>query len=184
MIWLTHRSELDTFEALDDRDFEQSGWVAHRTLGVLLGAPLSSIAEELTPEESSPLVRMWYDHTAYLGAIHALFMAERSARFGSPGRTSSLPHMLGLGPREVAVRPAWRDDTDLMRSHRSNLARRFPEDYPESWGSGDLDMWPYIFPFTDEDGEYSLVVSKAERQMLKDGERKLPKSVKERISNL
>lgn len=185
VIWLTHISELETFEILDDREFEESGWTMHRTLGVLLEQQHpAGFGELLTPDENSPIVRMWDGHELYLGACRALFMAERAARLAAPGRVSTLP--LNLRPRRgvVAERPAWRDDTDVLRSHRSNLARRFPKSYPKSWSRGDMELWPYLFPFSDEDGSYDLMISKAERDMLKSGDRKLPKSVRKRVANI
>lgn len=184
MIWLTHLSELETFEALDDREFEMTGWTMHRTIGELLGSPISDKMEELTPEEGSPILRQWYDYVPYLGACHALFHAERVARLAAPGRVSTIPLHYRLGPTEAATRPPWRDDLDLLRSHRSNLARRFPDEYPRQWANGDMAMWPYIWAFSDDDGGYGLFISKQERDMLKRGDRKLPKSVKKRIENL
>lgn len=185
MIWLTHISEIETLDALDDREFEETGMTMVRTIGILLGEQHpDGFGEIVTPDDSSPIVRMWGDHLPYLGVCQALFMAERAARLAAGTRISSLPTTLRLGRKVSANRPAWRDDLDVLRSHRSNLARRFPKSYPKSWRKGDLELWPYLFPFSDEDGSYNIMISKAEREMLKNGERKLPKSVKKKVANI
>jgi hypothetical protein len=185
VIWLTHLSEFETFDALDDREFEESGMTMHRTLGILLGEHHhSGIGELVTPDESSPIVRMWQDHEPYLFACQALFAAERAGRLAAPMRVSTLPMGLRSGEAATALRPSWRDDLDVLRSHRSNLARRYPKSYPKAWSRGDMALWPYLFPFSDEDGTYDLMISKAERDLLKSGDRKLPKSVRKRVYNI
>lgn len=80
--------------------------------------------------------------------------------------------------------PPWFKDADVCRSHRSNLMRREPSNYKRTWPKTPENM-PYLWPFIDDSPEgYSLMVSKAERELLRKGERALPKPIAARVKNL
>ena len=83
---------------------------------------------------------------------------------------------------QAYVDPPWRRDVDLMRAHRSNLARRSPERYKNTWPKTPVRM-PFIWPKVDGAGGYKLLLSKVEKEMLISGERSLPGSIHERIDN-
>jgi hypothetical protein len=80
------------------------------------------------------------------------------------------------------VMPPWLADTDVLLSHRSNLVRRWPG-YAAVFPRTPANL-PYLFPFVDDEGGYTLNVSKAEQQMLRTGARTLPKSIQKKVVNL
>lgn len=86
--------------------------------------------------------------------------------------------------------PPWRQDADVMRSHRSNLIRKEREraagaaGYAAKFPKTD-DNWPYLWAFVSQDdpSKYELMVSKADKKRVQDGERALPDRVIERVAN-
>lgn len=87
-------------------------------------------------------------------------------------------------PNFVYEVPPWFRDRDVILSHRSNLLRRSPEHYEDKWELCPED-WPYFWPVIDADQEdgYKLLLSKADKARVKNGERKLPAAQKKRVAN-
>lgn len=178
MTWLTRISWLDTAEDLSDNLLLQQRKEAFELVHFLL------VGERDEDLSNHPVVRMWTDYEAALAAYAAVVNLE-SVRRGY--------HNRGAGTLDTTVQqvrrtdslsfvlPPWKEDTDVLRSHRSNLMRRFPDDY--SW-KGTPERMPYLWPFPDESGEYGLFVSKHDRELLAAGERSLPKEIKTRVENL
>ena len=81
------------------------------------------------------------------------------------------------------VSPPWFGDADVMRSHRSNLIRKDAETYADRWPRTPENM-PYLWPIPLDVGSYQLKVSKADKELLRIGERKLPVDIKQRVVNL
>ncbi len=77
--------------------------------------------------------------------------------------------------------PPWFRDKDFLRSHRSNLIRKDPEQYQYT---GTPLLMPYLWPVVDDEGGYELKVSKADKTRLAAGERKIPEEIAERVANL
>lgn len=136
-----------------------------------------------------PVARMWAGYETALAAYGAVSCVESVVRgYAQSGKGLKISGMISAvrwetrseAPMEL---PPWKEDTDVLRSHRSNLVRRFPSHYSDVWSEAP-EGWPYIWPFVDEDGGYGLFVSRHDRELLASGERKLPKDVKKRIENL
>lgn len=94
-------------------------------------------------------------------------------------------------PDVAFASPPWRGDADVMRSHRSNLIRK--QDAGEVKGTDyrkrfpkTPELMPYLWPFVDKDDKtkYELLVSKADKVRLANGERVLPPEIAERVANL
>lgn len=131
-----------------------------------------------------PLRLMWLGYEAALAGYVAACSASLVA-YGVGSSTLSL----GVAQAIVALRrdeetpmvmPPWLTDTDVLRSHRSNLMRRWPDSY--SWKGTPLQM-PYLWPVVDDDGGYKLKLSKYDKGLLASGERVLPKSIAGRIES-
>lgn len=140
-------------------------------------------------DENSPVLRMWEGHEFALG-IYGMSMGDQFTRIRRNVDTlffdfyHDIQSMKKEDENFVYEKPPWFNDADVCRSHRSNLMRRQPENYKTTWPKTPVNM-PYLWPFIDDSPEgYTLMVSKAERALLKKGERKLPLSIKARVGNL
>ncbi len=148
-------------------------------------------SEEGSPEvePNHPVLRMWTGHE-YALAIYGMLLSDNYIRDRRQSDVTMfrIYYMLKEFRKhfEVSyVEPPWMRDPDVCRSHRSNLARREPSLYGDKWPNNP-DSMPYIWPFIDDTapGGYKLMVAKQERELLASGDRKLPRSIRERISNL
>ncbi len=80
-------------------------------------------------------------------------------------------------PVEI-VYPPWMGEDWILRSHRSNLIRKMAHHYGEQFGATP-DLMPYIWPHWDERERhgYKLLLSRADVERLKTGERILPRQI-------
>lgn len=81
--------------------------------------------------------------------------------------------------------PPWFRDKDVIRSHRSHLARNNPQAYAEQWPGTPQGMpilWPIVNP--DDHALYDLKVARTDLALVASGELNVPDSMKERIVNL
>lgn len=184
MTWLTKMSFLDTMEDFETPLLAQVAQESHDLIhAMLLGQKLEGFPDA----EKHPVFRMWVGSEVALGAYSAAAGVELNRRGIGNGLHLQVNQIIAqLRRNEDAPfeQPPWLFDTDVLRSHRSNMARRWPTEYGETW-QGTPELWPYLWPFpTDEDGSFGLFLSAHDKALLKSGERKLPKPVRERIENL
>lgn len=174
--WMTRASFLDTAEDLSEPFLLQTGQESQELLDVLLG-----IGEQTSDQAVG--VRMWVGYepalAAYISSV-SVVLSLRGVRTNLALRAKASIAVLERAEHVPYEPPPWLADTLVLRSHRSNLARRWPKEYGGAWKGVD-ELWPYIVPVVDSEGGYKLVVSKAEREMLARGERKLPTNVKKEL---
>jgi hypothetical protein len=148
----------------------------------MFGGMIYGTYEEQSPDQ--PAARGWYGYEVALAAYLAAASVELSTRgVMEISHLSLVESVRDLRRTESATftKPAWTEDTDVLRSHRSNITRRWPKLY--GWKGTPLNM-PYIWPIVDDNGGYTLVLSKHDKALLASGERKLPTDIKKRIDNL
>lgn len=135
--------------------------------------------------DREPVVRMWrgYEHALCIyGMLQAMEYGQKRGLYTT--RFWDLSEVVSeIGGNYAA--PPWARDKDVMRSHRSALARMYPNSYGDLW-PGTPENMPYVFPFLDEEAEngYELFISKTEQALMRSGERRLPKSIANRVVNL
>jgi hypothetical protein len=135
--------------------------------------------EQLDPK--SPALWMWEGYEIALAAYVAA-MATELTRRGISATTYALRvaetvrELRTLGPLAYAP-PPWWEDTDVLRSHRSNLLRRNKIEYEGVWGNTP-DNIPYLWVQFEDDpeGSYILRISKYDKDLISRGLRKLPKT--------
>lgn len=145
---------------------------------------------ESHPRENHPAVKMWTGYEFALGTYAMMFCMEWSGQRGFTGHkcfwylSKAIKAMKADDPGFVYEPPPWFRDRDVLASHRSNLLRRYPLQYDDAWNNCP-ENWPYIWPVIDFDRPegYKLMLSKADKERLRSGERVLPAKQKERISN-
>ncbi|URP21718.1 hypothetical protein SEA_KATE_52 [Microbacterium phage Kate] len=178
MTWMPNKSLFDSAEALE---------LDQLAVATVEGASLFNEMLYGEPTDGQmkapvPLIGMWAGYEAALAAYVAA-CATTMVRYG----VSATNRALQLSQSLVALRrheevpfvlPPWFEDLDVLRSHRSNLMRRWPESY--SW-RGTPQRMPYLWPIVDEDGGYVLKLSKYDKGLLASGERVLPRSIAGRI---
>lgn len=164
-------------EALADPEVSQ-----HRIdgQGILL-----TILEESDEFDDHPVADMWRGYHSALAIYTIQHCVEWHMKRRNMDVVQFQIHPLfenSGGPYEFDfVQPPWRDDVDMMRSHRSNLVREDPKTYGKMFKGTPADM-PYLWPVCYDDGTYDLTVSDEDRKLLKKGKRKLPKALMERIA--
>lgn len=178
MTWLTRISLLDSAE---DLALPQLA-LAQRESEALFNEMVFGDPDEEFGKAPTPLVRMWIGYEAALAA-YSIGCAAVLVRHGLTNGTRSLEiantiEQLRSQEDMPFEMPPWIDDIDVLMSHRSNLMRRWPEHY--SFRRNPVDM-PYLWPIVDDDGGYVLKLSKYDRELMDKGERKLSKSIMERI---
>lgn len=181
MLWLTRMSLFDTMDDIDTDLLATQRVDAWQLF-------TSFIYDTQLVAESHPVWRCWVGYEAAVAAYGAATdaaLAARSIGHGGLGMhfARGIEELRTAGEEETFVMPPWTDDADVLRSHRSNMVRRWPEHYADTW-RGTPALMPYLWPFLDEDGGYGLFVSKQEQKLLKAGERTLPKKIRERVMNL
>ena len=180
MIWLTRISFLETARDLGDGDLISTARWAYDRLH------LAAFSEMPDGSESGfhPCDAMWEGHDLALAAYAQALCVESGYR-GAPSPVSrdilKVAEMIqGAGDRFKM--PDWIGDTDILRSHRSNMARRWPTAYGEKWGKIDKN-WPYLWPAFVEGG-WVLRLSKHDKDLMYSGARSLPSAILERIENV
>jgi hypothetical protein len=171
----------------DDLHTPTLGYQIHQAHQIFLA--LTTVEGSQEVETNHPVLRMWVGHE-YALAIYGMLLSDNyiRGRRQADNTMFKIYYMLKEFRKHFEVsyqEPPWMRDADVCRSHRSNLARRQPELYGNKWPNNPENL-PYIWPFIDETapGGYKLMVAKAERDLLAKGERSLPRSIRERISNL
>lgn len=180
MTWMPNKSLFDSVAALE---LDQLA-VATVEAASLFNEMIYGEPTDQQDKAPTPLIGMWVGYEAALAAYVAAGAATL-VRFGvtATNRSLQVSHSLVALRRHEdvpLVLPPWFEDLDVLRSHRSNLIRRWPESY--SW-RGTPERMPYLWPIVDEDGGYVLKVSKYDKGLLASGERVLPKSIAGRIES-
>lgn len=182
MIWLTRASLFDSAQDLELPELCVAQEASQSLFNELL-------FDEPYPGHAAapvPLVRMWQGYEIALAGYSVACLATMVS-FGVLGYSRALVMAQAVAQLrrssedgEPMVMPPWLSDADVLRSHRSNLVRRFPERYSGKWPRT-LQLMPYVWPTVDDDGGYVLKLSKYDRGLLATGERALPKGILERI---
>lgn len=181
MTWMTRMSFLDTAADMDDDRL------------LLAIEETQKLVEFMIFEEdpdgnlsADPVVRMWRGYEPALAAYGAsLCLSAAQRALPGVGVALSLAETVRTLRRSDDgwdfVSPPWLEDANVLRSHRSNMMRRWPDVF--TW-KGTPALMPYIYPFVDGEGGYKLMLSKHDKSLLKSGERKLPSDIAKRIENL
>lgn len=174
----TRMSFLDTANDMDTNLLAQTVKESHELLAQMLDPEA-----ELVP---SPVAYMWMDYEVALAAYCAAMSLELETRGVMTHKhfeaRKLVEQLRRIEPAEF-VRPPWIEDVDFLRSHRSNMTRRWPDVYGEMW-KGTPELMPYLWPMIQDDGSYTLTMSKHDKALLATGERVLPTSIKKRVANL
>lgn len=177
MTWITRISHL---EGADDLDIE----LASSTL--VRSARLWNTVVFEGVEAANPWHRMWDGYEAALAGYVAALGISLVQRGVSTFRVvDSVVHTLvdlrKEGYEYEYSAPPWSQDADVIRSHRSNLIRRYGSRV--SFKGTPLNM-PMLWPFVDREGGYALMLSKHDKSLIASGERKLPHTIAKRVENL
>jgi len=181
MTWMTAMSLFDSAEALATDQLAQ----ARRESEALFYELVFDEFDDDLGKAPAPLRMMWTGYeTALAGysiACSAILVGRGIATSQQALELSNTIEDLRRGgdPAPLEI-PPWLSDTDVLSSHRSNLLRRWPDNY--SWRRIPANM-PYLWPVVDGDGEYELRLSKYDKELLASGERKLDKKIMERVTN-
>lgn len=181
--WLTRLSFFDTAEDLTDNHLALQAHHGNLLVNYMRWDKQPPVGHGTEPiQPNNPVLRMWQGYERALG-VYCLSMVADLARRGYYMTSTSTE--LSIRKFDDFELPPWWGDTDVLRSHRSNLARRWPKLYGKKW-SGTPARMPYIFPLPDDSMErgYRLVISAAERRLLDLGERSIPTDVRNRMDNL
>lgn len=184
MTWMTRMS---LFDSAQDLELDQLV-VAHKEsyalfMELVYGEPDETIVVNGEIGAPAPLRFMWEGYEVALAGLSVAYAAQLVALGVNAVQTS-----LTLAETVKELRrnedapfemPPWIQDIDVLTSHRSNLLRRWPESY--SWPRTPR-LMPYLWPVCDDDGGYVLKLSKYDKGLLASGERALPASILERIS--
>jgi hypothetical protein len=176
--WMTRASFLDSAA---DMHTDHLAQLLHEGSD-LLGGLVYGVYEEQDPGQ--PAGKGWYGYEVALAAYLAAANAELSTRGVSDHHHLAIANIVQDLRRTDTVefdKPAWIEDTDVLRSHRSNMMRRWPKIY--NWKGTPPNM-PYVWPVVDDGGGYTLVLSRHDKALLASGDRKLPSDIKNRIENL
>lgn len=179
MTWMTRKSILDS---LEDLSLNQLA-LAQRESEALFNQLLFDEVDPEHGEAPVPLVGMWRGYEAALaaysvGAGAILVSHGVSSGIRSLEIAKVIDQLRTGGDPTPYEPPPWFEDIDVLMSHRSNLMRRWPDAYKFPRNPTDM---PYLWPIVDDDGGYSLRLSKYDRELLAKGERRLSKTVLERI---
>lgn len=179
MTWLT-RSSL--FDSALDMELPELARTAHESYALFMELVFGEPDDEFGPAPA-PLVAMWVGYEAAL-AGYSVACAATLVSFGVTD--ASRPLALAQTTRELRQggddmpleMPPWLMDIDVLRSHRSNMMRRWPDRY--NWPRTP-ELMPYLWPVVDDSGGYTLKISKYDRELLAKGERKLPHDIQKRF---
>lgn len=177
MTWFPNASIFDSLEALE---LPQLAQTFDHSLALFDDLVFS---EDYT--SPMPLVVMWRGHERYLAAYAAAAAVVLVGRGVSTGvRAQELAQTVSRLAADGSIgeldEPSWLNDHDVLRSHRSNLMRRWPELY--SWPNTPIDL-PYIWPVSDAaTNDHTIKISKYDLGLIAKGERSVPKKIMERVS--
>lgn len=179
MTWMTRVSLFDS--ALDMKLPELT--LAHSESESLFNELVFGEANGEHGAAPKPLVMMWFGYETAL-AGYSVACAATLVSYGvttgvrSAELARTMKEMRDVGDPAPFIMPPWSEDIDVLRSHRSNMMRRWPERY--NWPRTPARM-PYLWPIVDGDGGYVLKLSKYDKDLLAKKERSLPKDILERI---
>jgi hypothetical protein len=179
MTWLSRIDYLDAAADLSDDLLAQQV-----SEGAWLFAYLMGEVEDDDLAAGHPAVWAWSGYEAALAAYvcaHDAELARRGIYMVEGSRTAGLLQHTRRKEALPFELPPWHNDLDVLRSHRSNLMRRWPETY--SWPKTPEQM-PYVWPKVDEDGGYVLLVSKHDQGLMMKKARILPHAIRQRIENI
>ena len=181
MTWFTAMSLFDSAENLATPQLAQT----QRESQALLYEMTYGTPDEELGSAPVPLKLMWRNYEVALAAYSIACCAALVGRGISTGvqaleMANTIQELRDGGDPAPLEIPPWLADIDMLTSHRSNLMRRWPDEY--SWRRIQPGM-PYLWPVVDDDGGYELRLSKYDKKLLANGERKLSKAIKERVTN-
>jgi hypothetical protein len=181
--WMTRMSPFDTAEDLATDHLVVTAEMSHR----LFRAMVYQETDLSVDWDRHPVMAGWLGYEVALALYVGATVAEATRRGVGMTRlvlrAADAVRQLRVGDADVVFTPPpWWEDTDVLRSHRSNLMRTRPGDYGDAWKGITPDL-PYLWPFVDDDGGYELKLSKHDKQLIADGERSLPKSMKAKVTN-
>jgi hypothetical protein len=144
---------------------------------------LKILEGEQSPWSRHPAVRMWRGYERSLCQYGNLACLEW--RIGR--RRQSHLDILECGVfftdldnelRDAGIparRPPWVGDTDICRSHRSNLIRKYPDQYAAQYPNTP-ELMPFLWPLPapNDPRGYRVRLSEPDLRRLLEGERKLP----------
>lgn len=181
MTWMTRMSMFDTMDDLQLNQIALAVKEAEELFYEMVG-----LAPDDAEPAPAPVRMMWAGYEPALAAYAVAGMAVLTTqhRITSGIRSIELANTvadLRRGDESYLEfeTPPWFNDVDVLRSHRSNLQRRFKHYY---WKNTPSDL-PYIWPVVDDAGGYSLKLSKYDKALIASGERSIPKKTLERIDN-
>lgn len=182
--WMTRSSFLATAADMDNNLLVHSAIESNRLLH-------AAVYDEQPAEwrfdfHRLPTLHMWEGFEVALAAYSAALcveLATRGIQVNVHMEAATTIRELRRWEDGTFVFPSWLKDTDVLRSHRSNMARRWPALYADAW-KGTPENWPYLYPFVSEDGSYQLMLSKQDKELLAKGERTLPKPIQLKVANL
>ena len=175
MTWMTRMSFLDTADDLTE---------AHLAQGIreseLMFEALTIGSAEVP--ENHPVLQGWIGYERALAAYNVALSIGLAIRgYANPTHLSIAGKVQRSDLPQFEL-PPWLSDTDILRSHRSNLTRRWPKQYQKLFGVSR--RLPYLYPFVDDQGGYRIMVSKHDKELLASGERTLPEEMRARVANL
>lgn len=178
MTWMTRMS---IFDSLEDLELPQLA-LAVRESEALFNELVFGESDEDGPAPV-PLIGMWRGYEAALAAYSvagATILVSHGVTSGvrSLEIANTIKSLRANGDPVPYEPPPWFEDIDVLMSHRSNLMRRWPDAYKFPRNPTDM---PYLWPIVDDDGGYTLRLSKYDKELLAKGERNLSKKVMERI---
>lgn len=181
MTWITRMS---LFDSAADLELPQLA-LAQRESESLFNELVFGEPNEEHGSAPAPLVGMWIGYEAALAAYSvacAITLVGHGVSSGvrSLEMANTLTQLRRNGDPAPFEMPPWIEDIDFLMSHRSNLMRRWPDVYKFPRNPTDM---PYLWPIVDDDGGYVLKLSKYDRGLLAKGERKLSKTIMERIES-
>lgn len=181
MTWFTRMS---IFDSAADLELPQLA-LAQRESEALFNELVFGEADEECGSAPLPLVRMWIGYEAALAAYSvacAVTMVEHGVTAGVRplNMANTIKSLRTNGDPTPFEMPPWIEDIDFLMSQRSNLMRRWPDVYKFPRNPSDM---PYLWPIVDDDGGYTLKLSKYDRGLLAAGDRRLAKSIIERIES-
>jgi hypothetical protein len=186
--WMTRRFHSATARDLVDKDLAWQAHEAERLWAYLMFGEYGD--EDISDLDNTPAIKMWKGYEFAL-AIYAmeLGMVMYNERGIADRANTRISYLIKEEQKEdptfVFEAPPWAGNEHVIRSHRSNLIRRQPEDYAAKFKGTPANM-PYIWPIlTDKDPRgYRLMVTKEERELLANGERTIPAKYKKEIYGL
>lgn len=185
MTWMTRMSFFDSAEDLQLPQLAQTNRESEALFNELVFGVSGEEGTGLPIGPApAPLRMMWTGYETALAAYNvatSILLVSHEITNGHRALTvaNTIKDLRAGGDPAPFEMPPWLQDIDVLMSHRSNLMRRWPDSYGFPRNPKDM---PYLWPIVDGEGGYVLKLSKYDRELVAKGERKLPKTVMERIT--